>query len=256
MWNGKVMDLITSHKAFLNANLATMVYGLSSAPPNASPTNFVATDLDPAQRSGMLTNAGFITTRSRATGVGVVPRGLGVKALFLCLDTPPPPDSINQPGGPVDMARSMIDMMTAQEQVAYRQNTTPCSSCHPSFDPYGLVLDWYNVYGKYREVDDLGKPVDGHTTLPSIVGGETVESAVALAEVLSKKDLFVNCMAKNMLQYGLLDATVELPLPPDVKGCAAAGIANQVRTSNKQSFTDLFRAVAMSPAFTTRQVVQ
>ena len=46
----------------------------------------------------MLTNAGFITTHARATGVGVVPRGLAVKGLFLCLETPPPPESINRRG--------------------------------------------------------------------------------------------------------------------------------------------------------------
>ena len=76
--------------------------------------------------------------------------------------------------------------LTAQEQVAARQQTAPCSSCHPSFDPYGLVLDWYDVVGRYRTVDDLGKPVDGHTTLPADVGGQTVTTAVELADVLSK----------------------------------------------------------------------
>ena len=51
--------------------------------------------------------------------------------------------------------------MTAQEQVAFRAMTAPCSACHPSFDPYGLVLDWYDVVGRYRTIDDLNKPVDG-----------------------------------------------------------------------------------------------
>jgi hypothetical protein len=132
-----------------------------------------------------------------------------------------------------------------------------CSGCHLSFDAYGLVLDWYDGIGRYRTTDHLSKPIDGTTVLPAMVGGQTVKSAVELADVLSKSDLFVNCMARTWLQYGLIDTAVELPVPKEnVKGCAAAGIANQVRKSNTQSFTDLTRAIALSPAFVMRQQVQ
>jgi hypothetical protein len=254
MWNGKVTDLITSHKAYVNTNLATMYYGLASAPAGATATTFVAMDQDPAERAGMLTDPGFITTRLRTTGVGVVPRGLGVKALFTCLDTPGPPPSI---GEEVKAAGEKIATQTAQEQVAYRTMTSPCNNCHPSFDPYGLVLDWYDAIGRFRTMDDLGKPIDGHTTLPPTIGGQTVQSAVELADVLAHSDVFTNCMATTMLKYALLDATVELPLPlAQQKGCAAAGIAHALRTSSKQSFSDLIKATAMSPAFAIRQQVQ
>lgn len=256
MWKGKVMDLITSRKAFLNSNLATMVYGVA-APAGASPTDFVETMLDPATRSGMLTNAAFITTRARTDGVGVVPRGLAVKAAFLCLDTPSPPESIQGEGGPVEEQNLMIPMMTAQQQVAARAQNQLCNSCHPSFDPYGLVLDWYDGIGRYRTTDHLNQPIDGTTKLPALVGGQTVTTAVELADVLSKTDLFLNCMSRTWLQYGLIDTAIQLPVPKEnVPGCAAAGIANQVRKSSTQSFTDLTRAIATSPAFLMRKQVQ
>jgi hypothetical protein len=93
--------------------------------------------------------------------------------------------------------------------------------------------------------------------LPAVLGGQTVKSAVELAEVLSKGDVFTNCMSAAVLQYALLDAAVELPLPlQQQKGCAAAGIAHTLRTSANKSFTDLTRAVATSPAFVLRQQVQ
>ncbi len=254
MWNGKVMDLITSRKAFLNSNLATMIYNVPM-PAGATPTNFVETTLPADQRSGLLTNAGFITRMGRATGVGVVPRGLGVKALFLCFETPPPPEQLNQEGGPIKMQAGMLDMMTAQEQVKTRRETSPCNNCHPTFDPYGLVLDWYDVVGRYRTVDDLGKPIDGTTTLPADVGGATVHSALELADELQKNTVFMNCMSRTMMQYGLIDQTVELPIPSKgQKGCAAAGVAHAVQTSRNKSFTDMARAVATSPAFVLRKV--
>jgi hypothetical protein len=255
LWNGKVLDLITSRKAYVNPNLATMIYEVP-VPAGATATNFVETTLPSDKRAGMLTDAGFITTRARSIGVSVVPRGLGVKALFLCLETAGPPMS----GAAADQIKTQFENLgnlTAQEQVTFRQQTAPCNNCHPSFDPYGLVLDWYDVVGKYRVTDDLGKPVDGHTTLPAAVGGQEVNTAVELADVLSKSDLFMNCMSKTMLQYALLDVPVELPLPDgSQKGCAAAGVAHAVRHSANQSFSDMTKAVATSPAFAVRQMVQ
>ena len=256
MWNGKVMDLITSRKAFVNSNLATMIYNVPT-PAGATPTNFVETTLPADKRTGLLTNAGFLTRMARATGVGIVPRGLAVKALFLCFETPPPPESLLAPGGPVTDQKGMLDSMTAQEQVAPSPTTPPCSNCHPTFDPYALVLDWYDVVGRYRTVDDLGKPIDGTTKLPADVGGATVHSAIELADELTKSSVVHELHGETMLQYGLINATVELPVPArQQKGCAAAGVANTVEQSSTQSFTDMARAVALSPAFVLRKQVQ
>jgi hypothetical protein len=256
MWNGKVMDLITSRKAFLNSNLATMVYNVPM-PAGATPTNFVETTLPADQRSGLLTNAGFLTRMARATGVGIVPRGLAVKALFLCFETPPPPQVLTDPGGAVAVQKGMLDSMTAQEQVQSRKDTAPCNNCHPTFDPYALTLDWYDVVGRYRTMDDLGKPIDGTTKLPADVGGATVHTAIELADELTKSASFMNCMSRTMLQYGLIDQTVELPVPARQQaGCAAAGVASSVQHTSTQSFTDMARAVALSPAFVLRKQVQ
>jgi len=255
MWNGKVMDLLTSRKTFVNSNLASMIYKIP-VPSGATATDFVAATLPADQRAGMLTNAGFITSRARPTYVSVVARGLGVESLFLCL-VPPSPPTDGAVGDAINAAKANLEMQTAQEQVAFRQNTAPCNGCHPGFDPYGLVLDWYDVAGRFRTTDDLGKQVDGHTTLPKMVGGQTVQSAIELSDVLSKSDVFTNCMASTVLKYALPDATIEVPLPiSGVKGCAAAGIANNLRHSSKQGFADLTRAVATSPAFFIRQQVQ
>jgi hypothetical protein len=253
MWNGKVIDLLTSRKAFLNSNLATMIYGVP-APVGSTPTTFAETTLPAQERAGLLTNAGFITTRARSTGTSVVSRGLGVKALFTCIETAAEGDEIGVNAELLRQAATGLDTQTAQEQVAFRASKPQCAGCHASFDPYGLVLDWYDVVGRYRTVDDRGRPIDGHTKLPAEVGGARVQSAVEVADILSRSDVFTNCMAKSALQYALMDAMVELPLPShDQRGCAAAGIANELRRSDGQSFTDLFSAVASSPAFGTRQ---
>jgi hypothetical protein len=255
LWNGKVTDLLTSRKAFLNTNLASTIYDVPS-PAGATPTTFVETMLPDDKRSGLLTNASFITTRARSIGVSLIPRGTAVKALFLCLWTPGL-DLGSAVAQQELAAYANLMTETAQEQVAVRQKNPDCQTCHASMDPFGLVLDAYDVVGRYRTVDDLGHPVDTHATLPAELGGGTVESAVEVADVLAKSDLFTNCMARSMLQYAFLDAPLELPLPSaQQKGCAVAGVAHELRHSSGQSFTDLLRAVATSPAFTMRQQTQ
>jgi hypothetical protein len=224
-------------------------------PAGATPGTFVKTTLPAEQRAGMLTNAGFLTTRSSPTGVRLVSRGLLVKALFTCIATPGIDVSVTSTWEAEAAAARMLATQTAQEQVAVRAGNPACASCHAAFDPYGLVLDWYDVVGRYRTVDDLGRPVDGHTTLPGEIGGTQVQTAVELAEVLSRSEAFTNCMARSALQYALIDAEVEIPLPShNQRGCAAGGIANALRKNSGQSFTDLSRAVATSPAFVLRKV--
>jgi hypothetical protein len=160
-----------------------------------------------------------------------VPRGLAVKALFTCMSTGP--ETLDSTTMPIFSQAAALSTQTAQQQVAFRQQHVECSSCHASFDPYGLVLDAYDVVGRYRTVDDLGRPVDTHATLPLELGGGTVENAIEVADVLAKSDAFTNCMASSMLRYALLDASVELPLPSaQQKGCAVAGVAHELRHSS------------------------
>ena len=180
-----------------------------------------------------------------------MPRGRAIKAAFLCLITPPPPDSITCA---VDAARAKLATQTVQEQVAYRASIPLCKSCHGSFDSYGLVLDYYDNIGIYRTTDDLGGPVDAHTMLPPELGGAPVTSAIDLAQKLSESSAFTNCMATSVLQYAMtsLSSQVQLPLPPTQSGCAAADVATKFQATSGKSFTDLVNAVAASPAFAIR----
>src|SRR5581483_12321200 len=84
LWNGNLVDLLTSRTTFLNSNLASVLYKVPP-PAGASATNFVQTTLPADQRSGMLTNAGFITSRARSNRGSVVARGLVIQETMLCM---------------------------------------------------------------------------------------------------------------------------------------------------------------------------
>ncbi|HEY7373946.1 MAG TPA: DUF1592 domain-containing protein, partial [Polyangia bacterium] len=119
LWKGKVTDLLTSRKAFLNSNLATQIYDVP-VPAGATATNFVETTLSSETRSGLLTNAGFITTRARSIGVSIVPRGLAVKALFTCMSTGAETDLDPIVSQMIGQAAANTGVQTAQQQVAFR----------------------------------------------------------------------------------------------------------------------------------------
>jgi hypothetical protein len=250
LWNGSLTDLLLSRTAFVNSSLASDVY-MVPAPTGATATSFVRTTLPADQRSGLLTNAAFLTSRARPDGHGLVtPRGLLVAATLLCMP-PPGPDA----SGPPDPASKPFAQQTSREQVAARAAQPSCSACHAQFDPYGLALDNYDDLGRYRTIDDLGQPVDAHTTLPAAIGGDAVANGVQLAQKLATKPAFTSCMARALLQYAMVDAStnVEAPLPPQQAGCATADVVQRYQSAGGKTFTDLVRAAAAAPAFALRR---
>jgi hypothetical protein len=251
--NSKLNDLLTSRTTFVNTRLASEVYKIP--PPNgAAEATFVQATL-PSDRSGILTNAGFLTARSRTNGQDLVSRGKSVKAAFLCLISSPPTDMATQMA--VAAASATLDQQTGQQQAATRAAAPICKQCHGTFDQYGLVLEFYDAMARYRTTYDYlpGMPtIDGTTMLPDLLGGATVHSPVELAQNLTQSPTFINCLAKSMLQYAMTDltATVELPLPPSQAGCAAADVVQRYQSGSSQTFTGLITAVTQSPAFVVR----
>jgi len=258
LWNGNLTDILTSRTAFLNTGLATDIYKVP-APAGATGTNFAKTTLPTDQRSGLITNAAFLTARGRSDGIGmVIPRGKALASAVLCTPPPPPPDAIK---AAVEAAKANFATQTGQEQVAARKAVSLCASCHVNFDPYGLVLEFYDTVGRYRATYDYlsGMPaIDGHTNMPAALGGEVVANAIEMSTKLAASPNFTNCMARTMLQYALVDfsAPVELPELPKTAGCATADVVSKYNAGSGKTFTDLLRATAATPAFVLRQVVQ
>jgi hypothetical protein len=244
LWLGDLDDLLLSRTTFVNARLAANVYGIA-VPAGATTTTFVGTTLPADRRSGLLTNAGFLTANSSFDAQSLlVPRGLAVDTVLLCLPNPGP-DTRGLP----DPAQ------TAQEQAAMRSAQPACNGCHAQFDPYGLALENYDAIGRYRTTDGVGRPIDAHTTLPAAVGGGAVANGVELAQKLATNPAFINCMARVLLQYAMVDAatTVEVPLPPQQAGCAPAAVGERYQTIGGTTFADLVRSTAATPAFVLRR---
>ena len=241
LWNGgKVSDLATSRKSFINKQLAPL-YGVAEPTTSLDADGFGQVKL-PENRSGIITSAGFLTSRSRPDQQSVVGRGLSVNDAILCQQNPAFPDNL---AAQIDGVVMMQTNLSEREKANYRGTTAPCVGCHPGFDPYGLSLDNFDVIGRFRTVDAEGRPIDASVTLPPIAGSKQVANAVEMGKALAESGAFSSCVGSKLLTYALAETGVS------GSSCAAKAVANTFAKSD-QSFTALVRAVALSKTLTQR----
>jgi hypothetical protein len=246
MWGGGALtDLLISRKGYVNETLAPL-YGVQFPPAGATldADKFAQIEL-PANRTGMLTQVGFLANRSRPNDTSVVGRGLLVKAAFLCTDTPPPPDNIKDE---IDKIAEENKGATQRKLSEIRTTTAPCSGCHGGFDAYGVALDTFDVLGRYRDKDAEGRPIDPSVTLPQQVGGGDAKDIVEVAQKLAATGAFAKCMGVNLVNYALADTSSG---SAKLSGCAAERIAEKFNGSEK-TFPALIKAISTSTAFSSR----
>ena len=240
LWNGgKVPELVTSRKAYINASLAPL-YGVA-VPTTLDADGFGQVEL-PAQRSGLLTSLSFLTSRSRPDEASVVGRGLSVNDAVLCQQNPAFPDSLKDA---IAAVTGMQGSLSEREKADYRMNNAPCVGCHPSFDPYGISLDNFDIIGRYRTEDHEKRPINAAVTLPASAGGGMAANAAEMGQALANTGAFSACAATKLLTYALAETGV------NGKSCATKAVAAQFKTTDL-SFPALVRTVAVSKTITQR----
>ncbi len=240
LWNGgKVSDLVTSRKSFINAQLAPL-YGVA-APTTLDADGFGQVEL-PANRAGILTNLGFLTSRSRPDAQSVVGRGLSVNDTILCQQNPAFPEAL---AGQIEELNSAQADDSERQRADFRSATAPCSGCHKSFDPFGISLENFDTIGRYRTVDDKMRPINAAVALPASAGGTMVTDAVGMGQALATTGVFASCVATKLLTYALAETGV------NGNSCASKVVADRFKNTD-QSFAALVREVAISKTITQR----
>lgn len=247
VWNGKVSDLLLSRSSTINQGLADL-YGVAFPPAGAQldADGFARVTL-PDGRSGILTQPGYLTTRSSPDKPSVVRRGLLVNASLLCAENPEFPQDQAES---IAAINANLTALSEREKADFRVATTACAECHKVFDAYGLGLDNFDVIGAYRSVDPEGRPIDPTVTLPPLAGGVTVTSPAEMAQKLVESGAFSNCMAKNLLSYALSEGN-----NLKAESCATRQVSEAFAKSDG-SFSSLIKEVAKSSILTSRVVAE
>ena len=230
-----MIELITADYTFLNRELARY-YGLPEPPSDG----FQRVDLPPdSPRGGILTHGSFLVSTSNPNRTSPVKRGLFVLENLLGAEPPPPPPNTPPLEEPRTFRRRRGEPQpSVVEQLAKHRENQACAACHAHFDPYGIVLEGYDLTGRwvggveYRETTVMGDTLTGSSDLREVIG--------------SNPDKFYRCLTEKLLTYAL-GRGLE---PSDSR--LVDGITDQMMAEGGR-FSTLLTSVIESPAFLMRR---
>jgi hypothetical protein len=189
--DGRLQTLLSAPFTVAGPDLLSL-YG-ATATPAADGT----VQLDPLQRAGLLTQAGFLSAHAHANQTSPVHRGLAVRKNLLCTTLPDPPANVNNnPPAPDPNA-------TTRQRFEQHRTDPSCGGCHQMMDPIGIGFENYDAVGRYR-VSENNLPIDASGEVVS--GGETsgpFTGAVELAKRLSTSPEVRACVQKQWFRFAL-----------------------------------------------------
>ena len=185
-----VTELLDADYTFVNDRLARF-YGIK----DVRGAYFRKVPVDPAERGGILTQAGILMVTAYPTRTSPVLRGKWILESLLGAPPPPPPPDV-----PQLEENGATSPKNLREQLEKHRANIACATCHVRMDPLGFALENYDPVGKFRTKDG-DSPIDASGALPN---GTKVEGAAGLKQVLLEhKDQFVECLANELLTYAL-----------------------------------------------------
>ena len=231
-----LLELVTADYTFLNGPLAKF-YGLK----DVEGDEFRKVTL-PAEskRGGILTQASFLLSTSNPGRTSPVKRGLFVLENLLATQPPPPPPSIP---ALEDAKVNGVTPKTVRELLAQHRADKSCAACHAHFDPIGLVLENYDVAGRWRATEQ-GEPIVPNE---KTVTGQTLHGVDDLKQLFVERKLkFYQCVTEKLLTYALgrgLEPSDAVTVDRIAEHVAADG----------GRFSTLLAALVESPPFQTRR---
>jgi hypothetical protein len=229
---GTVRDLLRGTETWLNEPLATL-YGV----PGISGPDFRPVKLNPAVRSGLLTQASLLTVATPPRQTLPTTRGTFVLNRLLCVNIPEAPNSVLlQPiePGPGESKRQAYARVLGKEP--------GCAACHTVIDPFGFALEPFDTIGQFRAFDH-GLPIDpaGMVSVSDLQG--SFNNAVELAELMSNSDTAWDCLARQWLVSALHRDPVELVNDVD---CAVRTVRARW---GRHTLVELITAIVRDAAF-------
>lgn len=172
--DGTFEDLLLSDVGFVDQQTAAL-YGLDPADYG---TSLSKVKLDPAQRPGFMTRAGFLSSYAGYDATSPILRGAFIAVYMLGVD----------PGPPLPGATSMTVSGAFATQRAYVEALTehsPCAGCHAIINPPGFVLERYDAIGTWQSVDPRGGAIDASVTTARVnLGDGNMQTIATPAELM------------------------------------------------------------------------
>jgi hypothetical protein len=230
--------LMASSQGFVNDRLAP-IFGVEA--PGSD--ELVLVDLDPAERRGLLTQPGVLTSTSHGIGHSPIMRGVTMLSNVLCSPVPAPPpgilDNIDE-----EMASDDDEVCTTRDYVALTHTVgADCQGCHAAIDGAGFVFENYDALGRYR-TEENGCAVDATGSFPTSDFGSEVNDAIELSEALANSSQVATCMSEHLFRYSLGRGTNR------ADACELQVLGEQLGSGD--SLQDLIVEMVATPSFRSR----
>ena len=96
-------------------------------------------------RGGLLTQAGILMMNTNGEFTNPFYRGAWVAKSIYGLDLKLP---ANQE---IEALKAPTETFTIKDTINEHRNNPSCASCHVKMDPFGLAMENFDVFGRYRE---------------------------------------------------------------------------------------------------------
>jgi hypothetical protein len=230
--SGKLEELLTSNKSFVNGPLATH-YGATGVTGDV----LQKADLNPAQRAGILTQGSFLTKHSKEVESFPIIRGVHVLRQVLCQEIPEP--QIELPPAPEQTpgvtTRKLYEDFTA---------AAACSVCHKKINGVGFAFENYDAVGGWRDKEE-GQTVDASGSLDLASGAHNYKNGVEFAKAIARTPEVRECVARNWMR-----ALLRREERPDEGGSLKA--INEAFAASDYDLRALLVAITKTRAFTHR----
>ena len=149
-------------------------------------------------RSGLLTQAAFLSVQGHPDQTSPVLRGKFIRANLLCNSPPPPPDNVDI--SVPELSEGLTARDRAQEHLSAGG---ACSGCHVLMDPIGLAFENFDAMGQYRSTEN-GQDIDAtgeiyQTSDPLLSGPFT--GVRELASKLGSSKTVQDCVAVQWFRF-------------------------------------------------------
>lgn len=224
---GDYRELFTTQDTWINRNLASVYKVPFASKEDWAPYTFPAE----AGRSGILTQATFLSLFSHPGRSSPTIRGVKLYEIFLGQPTPEPP---------ADVDFSKVEASnggTVRERLIDHMTNEGCAACHSVSDPAGLTLEHFDSLGQHRTMED-GQLID----VSGVLGGREMQGAQGLGQFLYDNPRTPATLVRNVYYYGVgrsLDERDDRFLAEETEAFAAGGY----------KVPALFAQIAASPHF-------
>jgi len=221
MWrrHGSLRELLTAQSTFADAQLAAHYGG--------------------AQRAGILTQGSVLAALATPARESIILRGVFVHRNLLCT-----PELGRPPFSTIADLAGFTGKLSESQFAHYRAANTYCSTCHRIIDPPGRALEHYDSIGRWRDTDELGIAVEDDTTFEIDGHRVDVRGGIELGRALADSDQVARCAVQRLTEHAFgrkLDrANIDYVL-------------FKFEEADRE-LVQLFRAIALSPAFRERRV--